>query len=162
MDTALVDLRKDLRRLGIQRHTDQHDPEDHLGALCEAMAMLLLDEVTATASASPSFHHDASSHLTSSHVTSSHAPQHHAAHFFQRHIAPWAPRCLHDLSQVDSAFYAALGNLGQAFLALENERYNELAEQHAWMGQPLRIITPAVDANDSTNPGHAPDNPTTT
>ena len=40
MDEPLVALRRDLRRLGLARTEASRDPEDHLGALCEAMALL--------------------------------------------------------------------------------------------------------------------------
>ncbi|QEM81740.1 MULTISPECIES: TorD/DmsD family molecular chaperone [Halomonas] len=146
MDIALVDLRKDLRQLGIQRNTDQHDPEDHLGALFEVMVMLLQDEAVAMTAVSST--HAATSETSACDAISRHAVQHHAADFFQRHIAPWASRCLHDLSQVDTAFYSALGSLGQAFMTLENERYNDLVNRYAEAGQPLRIVTPTATIND--------------
>lgn len=92
MDEPLVVLRRDLRRLGISRREDNRDPEDHLGALCEAMALLLEQD-------SPD-----------------------QAAFFQAHLAPWAERCLADLAGSASSFYAATGRLGAGYLALEHRR----------------------------------------
>ncbi len=92
MDEPLVVLRRDLRRLGIGRREDSCDPEDHLGALCEVMALLV----------------------------EGHSPD--QATFFQRHLATWAERCLGDLAGLNAPFYAATGRLGAGYLALERER----------------------------------------
>ncbi|MGM0915767.1 MAG: TorD/DmsD family molecular chaperone [Pseudomonadota bacterium] len=89
MDQALVALREDLRRLGFMRSESSHDPEDHLAALFEIMAMLIEDRSAETAT------------------------------FFMSHLAPWTERCLDDLARVDTAFYARTGELGQAFIARE-------------------------------------------
>ncbi|MCH4811540.1 TorD/DmsD family molecular chaperone [Vreelandella neptunia] len=92
MEAALVALRQDLRALGFERSEHTHDPEDHLAALCEVMAMLI----------------DSASHEQ--------------AYFFSQHLAPWAASCFADLGQVDTAFYAALGQLGSAFMESEEAR----------------------------------------
>ncbi|MFY0988945.1 TorD/DmsD family molecular chaperone [Halomonas sp. C05BenzN] len=89
MDQALVALRRDLKSLGIERDEQVHDPEDHLAALCEVMALLI-------EARSPS-----------------------EARFFMTHLAPWASRCLADLGRVESPFYSALGRLGRAFIDRE-------------------------------------------
>ncbi|MDN3555067.1 TorD/DmsD family molecular chaperone [Halomonas maura] len=92
MDEALVALRRDLRRLGIARAEHSRDPEDHLAAELEAMALLVET-----------------------------APREEAG-FYRRHLAPWAAPCLADLAAVDTPFYARLGELGRAFLAEEARR----------------------------------------
>lgn len=92
MDEALLTLRRDLRVLGLERSAHTRDPEDHLAALLEVMA-LLIDE---------------------------RAP--HEARFFLRHLAPWASRFFADLAVVDTPFYAGLGHLGRAFIDMEHER----------------------------------------
>ncbi|WP_249977781.1 TorD/DmsD family molecular chaperone [Vreelandella olivaria] len=89
MEAALVSLRRDLRLLGFERCASTHEPEDHLAAVCEVMAML---------------------------VASQSLEQ---MYFFQRHLTPWASQCFSDLAQVDSAFYMALGQLGGAFMESE-------------------------------------------
>ncbi|WP_404376040.1 molecular chaperone [Vreelandella aquamarina] len=97
MEAALVVLRQDLRALGFERSEHTRDPEDHLAALCEVMAMLVEGQ--------------SSEQFT----------------FFQRHLAPWASRCWDDLAKVDTAFYSALGQLGSAFMESEQARLNHQA-----------------------------------
>ncbi|MCA1773686.1 MAG: molecular chaperone TorD family protein [Halomonas sp.] len=107
MEAALVALRRDLGALGFERNEHTKDPEDHLAALCEVMAMLV--------------------DMTS-------ADQ---AHFFMQHLAPWASDCFDDLGQVDTAFYAALGQLGSAFMTSEEDRL-AIEASHA----PVNIMEP--------------------
>lgn len=99
MDQALVSLRHDLRRLGFERSESSRDPEDHLAALFEVMAMLI-DE------GSPE-----------------------GARFFMTHLAPWTQRCLDDLARVDTPFYARTGEFGNAFIAREHARLEAEAER---------------------------------
>ncbi|MBB3330431.1 TorA maturation chaperone TorD [Halomonas campaniensis] len=89
MDQALVALRRDLKALGIERDAQSRDPEDHLAALCETMALLI-------EAGSPA-----------------------EARFFMTHLAPWAASCLTDLAGVESVFYSGLGRLGRAFIDRE-------------------------------------------
>lgn len=105
MEAALVALRQDLRVLGFERSEHTRDPEDHLAALCEVMAML---------------------------IESASQEQ---AYFFSQHLAPWAASCFADLGQVDTAFYAALGQLGSAFMESEQARLS-IDAGHA----PVRIV----------------------
>ncbi|MBS3667444.1 TorD/DmsD family molecular chaperone [Vreelandella boliviensis] len=107
MEAALVALRRDLKVLGFERSEHTRDPEDHLAALCEVMAMLI----------------DAES-----------AEQ---RYFFDQHLAPWAVSCFADLGQVDTAFYAALGQLGGAFMESEQARLRVDAGH-----TPVRILEP--------------------
>lgn len=107
MEAALVALRQDLKVLGFERSEHTRDPEDHLAALCEVMAMLI----------------DAES-----------AEQ---SYFFSQHVAPWAASCFADLGQVDTAFYAALGQLGSAFMESEQARLR-IDVGHT----PVRIVEP--------------------
>lgn len=105
MEAALVALRQDLRALGFERSEHTRDPEDHLAALCEVMAMLIDVE---------------------------NAEQ---AYFFNQHLAPWAVDCFDDLGKVDTAFYAALGHLGSAFMGSEQARLSSDAGH-----TPVRIV----------------------
>ncbi|SDO30945.1 TorD/DmsD family molecular chaperone [Vreelandella arcis] len=107
MEAALVALRGDLKALGFERNEHTNDPEDHLAALCEVMSMLI--ETTSSDQ----------------------------AHFFMQHLAPWASDCFNDLGQVDTAFYAALGQLGSAFMNSEEDRL-AIEANHA----PVRIVEP--------------------
>ncbi|WP_311064752.1 molecular chaperone TorD family protein [Halomonas sp. DWK9] len=97
MEAALVALRQDLRALGFERSEHTRDPEDHLAAVSEVMAMLIAAQ--------------SGEQFT----------------FFQQHIAPWARRCWDDLAKVDTAFYSALGQLGSAFMESEQARLSDQA-----------------------------------
>ncbi|WP_372611748.1 molecular chaperone [Halomonas sp.] len=99
MDNALVALRRDLKVLGFQRADHTNDPEDHLLALCEVMAMLI---------ESRSFNEP---------------------RFFMSHLAPWAVDCLADLGRVEYAFYASVGRLGAAFMESEKSRLESEANR---------------------------------
>ncbi|RUR54601.1 TorD/DmsD family molecular chaperone [Vreelandella populi] len=107
MDSALVALRRDLRLLGFERRDAVHEPEDHLAAVCEVMAMLIT------------------------------AQRDEQIDFFRQHIAPWAGRCFADMGKLESTFYAAIGQLGSAFI--DSERASVEA-QAAY--RPVRIMAP--------------------
>jgi TorA maturation chaperone TorD len=94
----LAVLREDLGRLGLQRADSHHDPEDHIGTLCEVM-----------------------SHLVSDRERFSLADE---RRFFERHLSPWATRFFTDLESAKNArFYAALGTLGRVFGEIETEAF---------------------------------------
>ena len=99
MDAALVALRRDLKALGFRRAEHSRDPEDHLAALAEVMAMLIEGR----------------------------SPE--EARFFMTHLAPWATDCLADLGRVETPFHARLGRLGQAFMEQEYRRLEAEAQQ---------------------------------
>ncbi|SHE94072.1 chaperone TorD involved in molybdoenzyme TorA maturation [Modicisalibacter ilicicola DSM 19980] len=90
MEMPLVELRRDLKRLGYQRAPNVKEPEDHIAALFEVMAMLIEN-----------------------------APREQAL-FFQRHLAPWSGSFMADLARVDTPFYATVGHLGMTFLKQES------------------------------------------
>lgn len=120
MDEPLLALRRDLRRLGIHRAEDCHDPEDHLAAICEVMAMLLDDD-----------------------------HQQDAAGFFMAHLAPWATRCFDDLSNVDTPFYAHVGALGGAFIAEELRHQSEEAARQPVRVLEPGATRPATDTTNN-------------
>jgi TorA maturation chaperone TorD len=92
MDRPLAVLRADLKRLGFERQDDVAEPEDHAGALCETMAMLLAEG------------HD----------------QAMQRQFFEAHMGPWMKAFFHDLSAAKSAaFYRAVGQFGAQFVDFE-------------------------------------------
>ncbi|UCE90632.1 MAG: molecular chaperone TorD family protein [Pseudomonadota bacterium] len=96
MDRPLAQLRADLTRLGIARQGDVHEPEDHIAALCEVMAILISEGG-----------HDALAFQSS---------------FFAQHIAPWAGAFFRDVQQARSAnFYRSVGGLGEVFMATEQQ-----------------------------------------
>lgn len=90
MEKPLAKLRQDLKNLGIHRQKSVYEPEDHLAALFEAMALLI--EASDTQQWT----------------------------FFGRHIQPWSQDFFTDLQQAGSAnFYKPVGQLGSAFVELE-------------------------------------------
>jgi TorA maturation chaperone TorD len=96
MDKPLALLREDLRRLGFERPAEVSDPEDHVAALCEVMATVIVSDDIGEAS---------------------------ERHFFNEHLAPWMGAFFDDLQEAGSAvFYRAVGRLGSEFIALE-QRY---------------------------------------
>lgn len=91
MERPLGRLRDDLAALGFHRQEGIAEPEDHVAALCEVMA-ILIDE----------------------------SDQQTQAYFFDRHVKDWLARFFIDLSEAGSAvFYRAVGRFGAAFLDLE-------------------------------------------
>lgn len=102
MEQPLVVLRRDLTALGIERHPDVSEPEDHAGALCETMSCLIVD--------------------------GGGIPIAIQRRFFGDHLAPWFKHFFRDLQQADSArFYRAVGRLGGAFTEFETKYLSMLA-----------------------------------
>lgn len=100
MDKPLALLRADLAALGFERQPDVHEPEDHVAALCEAMAAIIVgDDIDPEAE----------------------------RRFFGEHVGPWMGQFFNDLQQARAAcFYRAVGRLGQEFLAIES-RYQDMS-----------------------------------
>lgn len=98
MEQPLARLRSDLAELGIERQADVKEPEDHAGALCDAMAIMI-------ASDDP-------------------VPLERQARFFAQHLETWMDRFFRDLQQADSArFYRAVGLLGEQFVEVERQAF---------------------------------------
>lgn len=94
MEKPLALLRDDLMALGFERTPSTFEPEDHVAALCEVMAMLI----------------------------SENQPMQTQIEFFQSHLANWVDRFYADLSQAKQAvFYRAVGRFGAAFFELERD-----------------------------------------
>ncbi|HZX26209.1 MAG TPA: molecular chaperone TorD family protein [Telluria sp.] len=96
-EKPLVALRDDLARLGLARRRGAGEMEDHLGALCDAMRLLIAGGA-------------------------SRRPQPLAVQcaFFEAHLAPWYARCLNDLRSVPEArFYRLVADLAEAFFDVE-------------------------------------------
>jgi TorA maturation chaperone TorD len=91
-ERPLSQLRDHLAQLGFARADDVHEPEDHIAALLEVMAMLIQENQA---------------------IAQQQA-------FFSEHIEPWAERFLDDLATAPSAvFYKAVARLAQAYLQIE-------------------------------------------
>ena len=100
MEKPLADLRADLQVLGLEQHEDIKEPEDHVAALCEAMALLI---------ESGELYADQQQKL------------------FTHHIQPWMSQFFVDLQAARSAqFYRAVGGFGKNFLNIE-QQYMEMS-----------------------------------
>lgn len=98
MEQPLARLRGDLADLGIERNPGVFEPEDHAGALCDAMAIMIGGEEP--------------------------VPLERQARFFAQHLEPWLDRFFRDLQQANSArFYRAVGLLGEQFVEVERQAY---------------------------------------
>ncbi len=96
MDRPLAQLRQDLIDLGLERAEHVKEPEDHAGALCESMSLLLSIDDGIT--------------------------PHVQKRFFDNHIASWMTKFFEDLQTASSAdFYKAVGSLGEQFIELEKQ-----------------------------------------
>lgn len=100
-EKPLAALRADLARLGLARMQGVAETEDHLGALCETMRLLI--------AGAPG---------------GSRRPLAVQQRFFEDHLAPWHARCLDELRSAEGAdFYARVANLAAAFLSIEAEAF---------------------------------------
>ena len=98
MEMPLAHLRRDLMQLGFAREESVKEPEDHIAALLEVMAMLV---------------EGGDKHLQQV--------------FFNRHIATWFERLCTDLKAANSAvFYSAVAELALQFLLVEKTRLIEV------------------------------------
>lgn len=96
MDRPLALLRRDLELLGIERQAGVSEPEDHVGALCEAMAVIIQSRSDISETAQ--------------------------RQFFSDHIEPWMHTFFRDLQEAKTAsFYRAVGHLGQEFMRFEQQ-----------------------------------------
>lgn len=96
MEQPLSELRDDLAALGFERQAEVCEPEDHVAALCEVMAMLIADDAP-------------------------HATQ---EAFFRRHLAPWLAHFFADLEVAQAAcLYRAVARFGGAYTELENRYF---------------------------------------
>jgi TorA maturation chaperone TorD len=127
METPLAALRADLARLGLRRREGVGEPEDHLGALCEVMRLLI--------TGAPGL------------------PQRTPAQqkpFFETHVEPWAGACLDDVAAADGqGFYAALASFMRAFLELEARAFElEDADKPAAAGTtPTMVHQPTASSS---------------
>ncbi|MCX8049488.1 MAG: molecular chaperone TorD family protein [Methylohalobius sp.] len=88
---SLARLREDLHALGIEREPKQPEPEDHIAAISEVLALLIKER-------------DARQREV-----------------FAKHLAPWASRFFDDLEKTHAArFYRAVAKVGKIFLGLES------------------------------------------
>lgn len=99
-EKPLAKLRNDMARLGIQRDPSVKEPEDHIAALMDMMAGLILGDFGAPASIAEQ------------------------KRFFEAHIDNWAPHFFADLEGAKSSvLYAALGAIGRHFMTIEETAF---------------------------------------
>ncbi|MEH0803370.1 molecular chaperone [Vibrio alginolyticus] len=95
MEKPLAEIRRDLDLLGIEREENVKEPEDHISALCEVMAMLTGEEEELQQAV------------------------------FNKHIAPWFQSFTRQLESAESVnFYKPAAQLYDAFLTLEQVRFS--------------------------------------
>jgi len=98
MEKPLAHLRQRLSELGFEQEEDVHEPEDHAAALCEVMSQLILDADT-------DFETERD--------------------FYENFVGNWMKRFFNDLQKTEtSGFYRAVGQLGEAFLDIENRYFS--------------------------------------
>ena len=99
MEKPLAVLRDDLARLGFERDGDVCEPEDHIAALCEVMALMIGDECEGEEYSEQQ------------------------SKFFEAHVGSWSDKFFKDMTESTSAvFYRSVGRLGLAFIEFE-KRY---------------------------------------
>ncbi|MET0983121.1 MAG: molecular chaperone TorD family protein [Telluria sp.] len=100
-DTPLAELRADLASFGIGRVRGAFESEDHLGALCETMRVLI--------AGGPGIRRQ---------------PLDVQKTFFEARIGRWYARCLADMAKAEGAnFYRLVAAFAGALLAIEAEAF---------------------------------------
>ncbi|MCJ2376574.1 molecular chaperone TorD family protein [Vibrio sp. ZSDZ34] len=97
MEKPLAEIRQDLNTLGFERSDSVKEPEDHVSAICEVIAMLIAqgDELKAKS-------------------------------FFNKHLSPWYQRFYEQLNNASSAqFYKPVSTLMKRFFDVEQVKYAE-------------------------------------
>ncbi len=95
-EKPLASLRQDMARLTIARARDVAEPEDHIGALCEMMAGLIMGDFGEP------------------------LPLDEQKQFFDKHLSVWAERFFVDLENAKAAtLYTPIGTLGRVFMEIE-------------------------------------------
>jgi len=96
MEKPVATLRGDLARLGIERQSGVAESEDHVAALCDAMALIIREGKGLALSEQQAF--------------------------FMAHIEPWIERFFTDLQNAKKAkFYRSVGFFGASFFDFEKQ-----------------------------------------
>jgi TorA maturation chaperone TorD len=100
-DVPLAELRQDLARMRLARVRGVGEFEDHLGALCETMRVLV--------AGAPGIPHRTLAEQK---------------RFFEAHLQPWYAACLRDIAGAGAAnFYRVFAVFACAFLAVEAQAF---------------------------------------
>jgi len=95
-EKPLAELRRDMGKLGIARAEDVSEPEDHIAALADMMAGLIMGDFGQPASLPDQ------------------------KRFFDQHMASWAGQFFTDLENAKAAtLYTPIGTLGRVFMEIE-------------------------------------------
>ncbi|WP_305825559.1 TorD/DmsD family molecular chaperone [Massilia brevitalea] len=104
-DSPLAELRGDLARFGIKRMRGVGEFEDHLGALCETMRVLIAGGPAGGSIIRRQSHHEQQA-------------------FFEARIAPWYERCLDDIAEAEEAnYYCLVAAFVGALLEIEADAF---------------------------------------
>lgn len=96
MEKPLAVLRSDLAALGIERQDGVVESEDHIAALCDAMALIIRNSEEVSLATQRKFFND--------------------------HLAPWAGRFFNDLQSAQSAhFFRSVGFFAESFFEFEQQ-----------------------------------------
>lgn len=99
-EKPLAKLRHALNALGIARAPDVHEPEDHIGSLCEVMHGLITGAFGPPAAVAQQ------------------------KEFFAAHIEPWAKHFFADLEKAKGAdLYSPIGRMGRLFMEIESTAF---------------------------------------
>jgi TorA maturation chaperone TorD len=100
-EKPLARLRQEMDMLGIERDPSIKEPEDHIAALMDMMAGLILGEFGEPADLDDQ------------------------RRFFAGHIGPWAKHFFRDLEGArSSVFYGAVGGVGRVFMDIEEVAFS--------------------------------------
>ncbi len=98
-EKPLALLRKDLDEIGIERQEGVKESEDHIAALCDAMAIIVRSGAEVSLAKQQ--------------------------RFFKDHLDPWATTFFKDLQTAKSAhFYRSVGFFGEGFFSFESRLLN--------------------------------------
>ena len=100
-EKPLALLRQDMAALSIARADDISEPEDHIAALCEMMAGMIMGDFGEPEDIAEQ------------------------KRFFDRHMAPWASQFFADLEKAKAAtLYTPIGTLGRVFMEIETTAFS--------------------------------------
>ena len=99
-EKPLAELRAEMGGLGIARAVGTSEPEDHIAALCDMMAGLIMGDFGKPLSVAEQ------------------------KQFFDKHMAPWAGKFFADLETAKAAaLYTPVGTLGRVFMDIETTAF---------------------------------------
>ncbi|WP_114764429.1 TorD/DmsD family molecular chaperone [Vibrio rhodolitus] len=112
MEKPLAEIRNDLEILGFEREENVKEPEDHISALCEVMAMLTSEQ-------------ECTQQV-----------------FFNKHIAPWYESLAKQIEQAQHAkFYLAVAQLLRAFGTVEQVQFSQNIKSKTHLKIDVKNVT---------------------